>query len=304
MTTKNFYFDFYSCETQTSQVNGLPLDTTGVFRQLHELFEQGREGTVKTINNQLIELRDIRVTEYGFKGVIGKHRRNNLPHAAVAGGAERVLPLRENENLLEKAHFTYYSDYSLIIVQRNRLCINWQSLGMYLSPANYTTVLNPIIEPANLAWLADGHVQVKSAKINVARPTNPEVYRNVRHDFNNSIIAALNNTRSASMNLVFRGDARSDDPVERYLDSSFKRAIRELQETLEVKKLYLVTEHDQTGVEHPIDLVTDRLTHYDLVEMNGRYPDSFNMWEKLEEAREAKGAELVNFFGEPANRLA
>ncbi|EHZ2763635.1 hypothetical protein K5N54_002675 [Vibrio vulnificus] len=304
MTTKNFYFDFYSCETQTSQVNGLPLDTTGVFRQLHELFEQGREGIVKTINNQLIELRDIRATEYGFKGVIGKHRRNNLPHAAVAGGAERPLPLRENENLLEKTHFTYYSDYSLIIVQRNRLCINWQSLGMYLSPANYTTVLNPIIEPANLAWLADGHVQVKSAKINVARPTNPEVYRNVRHDFNNSIIAALNNTRSASMNLVFRGDARSDDPVERYLDSSFKRALRELQETLEVKKLDLVTEHDQTGVEHPIDLVTDRLTHYDLVELNGRYPDSFNMWEKLEEAREAKGAELVNFFGEPANRLA
>ncbi|MDN3632522.1 hypothetical protein QWZ07_23675 [Vibrio lentus] len=251
-----------------------------------------------------MELRDIRETAYGFRGVIGRHRKNNLPHAAIAGGEERELPLEENENLLEKTHFVYYSDYSLLILQRNRLCVNWQNLGGYLSPTNYVTALNPIIEPANLEWLANGHVQVRSAKITIARPLNPELLRNVNHDFNNSIIAALNGTRSASMNLVFRGDARSDDPQERYLDNSLKRAFRELQETLEVKKLDLLTEHDQTGIEHPIDMVTDRVTHYDSVDMNGRYPNGFDMWTKLEDAREAKNAELLSFFGEPNNRLA
>lgn len=304
MATKTFFFDFYACETQTSLANALPLDTTGAFRQLFDLFQQGRENTVKTVKNQLVELRDIRETDYGYRGVIGRHRKNNLPHAAIAGGEERELPLEENENLLEKTHFVYYQDYSLLIIQRNRLCVNWQTLGAYLSPANYTTVLNPIIEPANLAWLADGHVQVKSAKITIARPRNPELLRDIEHDFNNSIIAALNGTRSASMNLVFRGDARSDDPVERYLDSSFKRALRELQETLEVKKLDLVTEHEQTGIEHPIDLVTDRLMHYDSVDMNARYPNGFDMWDKLEEARHAKEPELISFFGELNDRLA
>lgn len=304
MATKNFFFDFYECETNSSLANAIPLNTTDVFRQLFDLYQTGRTATVKNIKNQLVELRDIQATNYGYKGVLGKHRKNNLPHAAIAGGAERELPLAENENLLEKTYFVYYSEYSLLIIQRNRFCVNWQVIGAYLSPNNYITTLNPIIEPANLAWLANGNVQVKSAQITIARPRNPELLRDIEHDFNNSIMAALNGTRSATMNLVFRGDARSDNPEERYLDNSFKRALRELQATLEVKKLNLVTEHQETRIEHPIDLVSDRLSYYTAVEMNGRYPNALEMWGSLEAARQAKNDELINFFGQPNNRLA
>ncbi|MGF1836450.1 hypothetical protein [Photobacterium sanguinicancri] len=304
MPSKKFFFDFYACETKTSLENAIPLTPNDVFRKLHEDYVENPLNTVKSIGRHLVEIRDIKPTNYGYRGIFGKHRKSNLPHAAVAGGVERELPLKPQENLLEKSHFVFYEEYSLLIIQRNRFCANWETLGRYLSPNNYVTTLNPIIEPASLAWLADGHVQVKSAQINVARPRNPELLREVEHDLNNSIILALNGTKSATLNLTFRGDARSDDPAERYLDSSIKRAFRELQERLEVRKLDLVTEHDETRIEHPIDLVTDRLTHYDDVELNGRYPNSLDMWTKLEEAKEHKEPELIAFFGTADNRLA
>ncbi|WP_429174559.1 hypothetical protein, partial [Aeromonas salmonicida] len=57
-------------------------------------------------------------------------------------------------------------------------------------------------------------------------------------------------------------------------------------------------------IEHPIDLVSDRLSYYTAVEMNGRYPNALEMWGSLEAARQAKNDELINFFGQPNNRLA
>ncbi|MDC5717857.1 DUF6731 family protein [Vibrio europaeus] len=303
MATKQFIFDFYSCDTNVSQANVTQQNSHQVFQNLLDTFQASPEGTVKDVGRHLLEIRDIRATTYGFKGIFGKHRRNNLPHAAVAGGTERELPLAPNENLLEKAHFTFYTQNSLLVIQRNRFCANADVLGHFLSPANHVTMLNPIIEPASLAWLANNRVRVKVAKINVAKPRNPELLRELNHDFNNSLLNTLNGTNSAQLNLVFRGDTRSDDPEERYLDNSFKRALRELQETLDVTKLDLTTENEDTMVEHPIDLVSDRLKHFDNVSMNGRYPDSFDMWDKLEDAKNTKQDELNNFFGLPGDQL-
>ena len=165
---------------------------------------------MKSIGSSSYEIRSLNRTDYGFKGIIGKHRQNDLPHAAIIGGEEREIPLAPNENLLEKVHFSFYEDYSLIIIQRNRFCINSSNFGVYLSDAGYVTSLNPIIEPTDLQWLMNNHVHIRTAEFAIARPTNPELFQDIEHDFNNSIITTLNGSGTAMLNLSLRGNARSD----------------------------------------------------------------------------------------------
>jgi len=140
-------------------------------------------------------------------------------------------------------------------------------------------------------------VQVRTAEIAIARPRNPDLFRDIEHDFNNTIIATLNGTGTAKLNLSLRGDAHSDDPEQRYLAGPFKRALREMQTTFDVKKCKLLLENQDTKITHPIDLVADRLFFDKTISVEGRYPPSFEMWEALTEAREEKNPELVSYFG-------
>jgi hypothetical protein len=235
--------------------------------------------------------------------VIGKHRKNDLPHAAVIGGDERPITIAENENLLEKAYFTFYNDYSLLIIQRNHLCIGFKSLSKYFSDSGYITSLNPVIEVEDLQWLLNSHVQVRTAQIAIARPTNPDLFRDCEHDFNNSIISTLKGTGTAMLNLSLRGDAKSSDPDERYLSSIFKRAIREMQSEFDVKKCKLLLENDDTNISHPVDLVADRLYFSKQIDVTGRYPPVNEMWSALAEARDENEGELANYFGNIQQRL-
>jgi len=297
MPSKNYNFDFYECKTFNSSANAVPKTSFEILNGMFTRFGQG-DSTVKQIGSNSYELRHIESTAYGFKGIIGKHRQNDLPHAAVIGGDEREISLAANENLLEKAYFTYHSDYSVLIMQRNHLCISSNNMGKYLTESAYVTSLNPVIEPADLQWLMNNHVQIRSAEFAIARPTNPELFNDIEHDFNNSIISTLNGTGTAQLNITLRGNARSDVAEERYLASTVKGALRELQSKFDVKKAKLLLENDDTLITHPVDLVSDRLLYNKQIEVEGRYPPTFEMWTALDEAREEKQSELENYFGE------
>ncbi|MGL4750889.1 MAG: DUF6731 family protein [Aeromonadaceae bacterium] len=219
MPRKNYNFDFYGCLTTNASQNTQSKTTFEILNGLLTKFNQ-RDSTVKTIGSNRYELRHLESTSYGFKGIIGKHRTNDLPHAAIIGGNEREIALAPNENLLEKAYFTFHSDYSILIIQRNHFCISSVNMGRYLTESAYVTVLNPIIEAADLQWLMNNHVQIRTAEFAIARPTNPDLYNDVEHDFNNSIISTLNGTGTAVLNLSLRGNARSELAGERYLAST------------------------------------------------------------------------------------
>lgn len=297
MPSKNYNFDFYECKTFNSSANAVPRTSFEILNGMLTRFGQG-DSSVKQIGSNSYELRYIESTAFGFKGIIGKHRQNDLPHAAVIGGDEREISLAANENLLEKAYFTYHSDYSVLIMQRNHLCISSNNMGKYLTESAYVTSLNPVIEPADLQWLMNNHVQIRHAEFAIARPTNPELFNDIEHDFNNSIISTLNGTGTAQLNLTLRGNARSDIAEERYLASTVKGALRELQSKFDVKKAKLLLENDDTLITHPVDLVSDRLFYNKQVEVEGRYPPTFEMWTALDEARAEKQSELENYFGE------
>lgn len=297
MPQKNYNFDFYGCSTNNSSPNAQPKTTFEILNSMLTKFDQG-DSTVKVIGSNSYELRHIESTAYGFKGIIGKHRANDLPHAAVIGGVEREISLAPGENLLEKSHFIFHSDYSVLIIQRNHFCISSVNMGRYLTESAYVTVLNPIIEATDLQWLMNNHVQIRTAEFAIARPTNPELFSDVEHDFNNSILSTLNGTGTAVLNLSLRGNARSDVAEERYLASTLKGALRELQTKFDVRKCKLLLENDETLITHPVDLVADRLFYTKPIEVEGRYPPVFEMWLALDEAWSEKESELINYFGD------
>ncbi|MBB1391680.1 hypothetical protein H5185_20035 [Shewanella sp. SG44-6] len=297
MSSKNYHFDFYECSIFNSSANAIPRTSFEILNSMLAKYAQG-DSRVKQIGNNSYELRHLEATAFGFKGIIGKHRQNDLPHAAVIGGVEREIELAANENLLEKAYFSYHSDYSVLILQRNHLCISSSSMGKYLSESAYVTSLNPVIEAADLQWLLNNNVQVRTAELSIARPTNPELFNGIEHDFNNSIISTLKGTGAAKLNLTLRGNGRSDIAEERYLATTFKGALRELNTKFDVKKCKLLLEDDETLATHPVDLVADRLFFTKQIEVEGRYPPIIEMWDALNESRAEKENELANYFGD------
>lgn len=303
MSTKIFYFDFYQCNTIGTGSEQPGLSTDSVLLNLLHAFQENPANTVKPVGSKLVELRHIEQTDFGFRGVIGKHRESNLPHAAIAGGEERELVLGQDENLLEKAYFHYYSTNSVLIIQKNRFCYNWLLLSKYLSDSHQNTTVNPIIQPENLNWLMRNEVRIKTLEVGIARPRNAGLFSAVNHDFNNAIIATLNGSNSAKVNLTLRGDGRAAAPENRYLDSSLKRAFTETFETFEVEKLKLKAHDADSGLDHPIDLVAEKLTYYSDVEMGGRYPLSSSVWEALSDAKTSKDDELNTYFGLPGEQV-
>lgn len=297
MTVKKYNFDFYECVTRNSNANAELKSTSDMIKAIFDR-KNGGNSTVKEIGRRNYELRLVEETEFGYKGIVGKHRENDLPHAAVIDGDEREIELEPNENLLEKAHFYFYQDYQVLILQRNHFCVSSNNLGKYLSEQGYVTSLNPVIETADLQWLMNDSIQVRTAQIAIARPRNPELFQDVEHDFNNSIISTLNGSNAAMVNLSLRGNARSMNPDERYLSSAFKRGIREMQSTFDVQKCKILLENQDNFVTHPVDLVADRLFYQKDIDVEGRYPPTFEMWEALAEARAERENELITYFGD------
>lgn len=294
--SKRVWCDFFQCKIINSRAD-LPIRTMEqVFDGLVTLHNSPSQNTVRDLGGKAYELRDIEPTATGYRGVIAKYKKADLPHAAIPGGEERELNLDKDEQLLEKAYFSYFSDHALMILQRNRNAISSTRFGIYLTQGGYNVNLNPIIEAADLRRLMAGDVNIRVAELSIARPTNPELFEGLEHDFNNSIMQSLGSSNAAKINLSLRGDGYSKDPRQRYLDSRLKRALLEMKDRFHVSKAQLELE-DAGGVVHPLDLVTDRLVYDEVVEFDGRYPPPNRMREVIDNARNDKEVELQNYFG-------
>lgn len=293
---KKITFDFYQCEALSSQSSLPPISVGEIFSRFNRKLDAVDQNTVRNFKGKTYELKWLQPTDYGYRGIIGKYRKALLPNAGVPGGEERELDLEEDEHLIEKCFFKFYHDYSLIILQRNFFAVNYSAFSNYLSIDGYAVSLNPVIEAADLQRLMNNEFNIRSITAAIARPTNPQLFRECEHDFSNSILASLNGSNAALLNVTLRGDGHSKDPEKRYLDSKMKRAILELKGKAHLKKANLELE-DRGGVTHPVDLVTDRLTYTKPIEVVGRYPLPSDMWEAINEARLEKETELDNYFG-------
>ncbi|MGR3960747.1 DUF6731 family protein [Vibrio lentus] len=293
---KTFAFGFFKIESENINNAAESIPPSQVLLNILGEYDAGR-ALDKTVNGVTYEIKRMQSTDYGYRGVIVKHRKSNLPSVGRIGGVERQLDIEDEENLLEKTHFVYFHQNNLMILQANQNAIRPSSFASYLQPNNHMFNLDPIIKPDFFEYIARDSVQIRAVQLRVAKPTNEYLIRtDFADDITNTLAQSVNSTQGCSFNFSVRGDGHSIDPERRYIDSRFKSAIRDIKSEFDCDKLVVESEDTETGFNEPIDLLGERLIHYTKVNMNGRYPDMHAMWCAAFEAKEEKENELRRYF--------
>lgn len=296
MPVRTYTYDFYQAFYASSSPDAAARTLGDRLVEIKEI-KDGGNFYYKDMGSFTYEIRELFETDYGFKGVVGKHRHIDLPPAAYVGGDEREIELREGENILEKTQFLFYSDMNLLVLRRNIMCIGHAKLAKLFAEARYACSLNPVINPADVSLLARGNMKLKHMDIAIARPTNPELFRGLEHDFNNTLFQSMQQTGAARFNAEFRGDGRSRIPDSRYLDSAMKRALREMTATFDVEKCNIMLEDEDTGISHPVDLVADRIVSRKQVDSPGSTVRNSDVFSSMEEAKDEEQPRLDEYFG-------
>lgn len=283
VTVKKFYVGFQRAEHQDDLPRELAADIMGGFTveapPLIQFGEYHYQLLAQSIGRGI------------YRGEFKRFGHDDLPHAGIPNGREREIELDPDENTIERNYFLFFQDRKLLIWQENRRASSTTMLSRYMSAVfNHTVTFPPLLTPdAHRAFLLGNH-RPKVIEFSVARPVNPAMYQGAgESDRILRIIGGLD-----GMSGTFRISANSMGVKGRLLDAA--RAIglgNDLAQSGLASKVRLELE----GVDHPIDLLSDRLRVRIEVEMNGRYPDPFGMYAELERARADVAEELHEILG-------
>lgn len=297
MPTKQYTVEFYTGVVGADGQGG------NVSQMLLELANSGEYPTLN-IKGMVHEIRELRLHHGGatFSGVFAKFREDDLPHAGSPGGDERELGLDDGEGLIEKNHFLYHSNRELLIFQRNGNGSTTSRLGAYFSDiAGETTIFNPVLQAEPTRRLMRNELLPRSLTLSFTKPSNPEMYPD--DIWSNRLFSILNDAGGVRMHTRISSDARSTDEEKRYLSNRIKAAACELIDIDGVSVAKLDVE-DEDGMNHPIDLIADRLLSSQEVEMDGRYPVTEAIYAALRRAKDECAAELQEIFGGQGNAVA
>ena len=241
------------------------------------------------------DIRDLMVTPKGAFGVFAKYRTSDIPHIGVPGGGEREVEINDDEGLIEKNHFLYYRKRQLLIWQLNRHGSTERRFAEYLCDCNAETVaFHPVYQPDAVRRLMRNEVVPRALTVSMARPTNPELFRD--NELTRGLVSILSQAEGTRLQIRITSDLRSTDAADRRLSDRVKAAMRELAaERTVVSVAKMDVEED--GITHPLDLLHDRITSRQSVEMAGRYPLQTAMFEALKTAHDEEGPALDEYFG-------
>lgn len=241
------------------------------------------------------EIRQLTGNGHPLRGEFAKLRQRDIPHAGSPGGSERDLDLEENEGLVEKNFFHYWTDRDLLVYQKQGNGSGASRLAQYLSRCRGQTVtFDPVLQPDPMRRLMKGSVRTRVADIRIARPTNPEVFRGL--GFNEGIMRILEEAGGISLALEIRGDGRSADPGQRFLLDRLKTALAALIDQGTVSKAVLQVEDTETPDCTSIDLINDRMYSVQTVEKLGRYFVPGSMHAALLAAYQERLSQLDELF--------
>lgn len=295
MTTKTYVVEFYvgqmGADGNAGRVSALLKRM--VNGRVHKVFEQGEH---------VFEVRDLTSHNEGvsFSGVLAKFRSDDLPHVGEPGGNEEELPIQDNQGLIEKNHFLYFRNRELLVWQRNRNGCGITRFEKCLSEASgETTIFNPVYQPDAARRLMRGEVTPLSLEFSMARPTNPEFFP--KNEWNEGVMDIMSRAGGARFHIKITSDQRSGDRDKRTLAQRMKAAGKELagMDGIGVVRFDV----DDNGVRHPIDLIADRITSRQSVEMNGRYPVKEAMFAALRKGRDEEKRALNEYFGVAGHAL-
>lgn len=284
MANKSFRVRFYAGVTEQGET---PVNE--IFSGLCQnagLQPHLRDGTVAYELRDLVPLNGGKV----FRGVLAV-LRDDAPNIRDAGGAERPIALAEDEHIIEKNHFLYYSEKQLLAWQVNGRGSHISRMEKYLSHVSQATVgLADVVQPNALRRLQGGTVKrlkVRIAASKNAAAVNPHDWEASTFDLMNGIGASTITVEvSAGRTLGKLGD-RVGTIVHRLIERDDTRAVQ-------------VT---MTGEQEPIDLFADCITDMITVPMIGVYPVAEDIFAELEKAKQRNQAALDEHFGQGNNIL-
>ena len=226
-----------------------------------------------------------------IQGVFAKFRHDDLPNIGGSDDTERPIELDDEEGLIEKNHFLYDCSREVLVFQQNGHGSTVGQFAEYITQAkDVTSVFNPIIQPDAMRRLLSGNTKPVQIELSVAAPENPALMKQTA--FTKNLIKTMSESGARTINLKMSiGRTRND-----YLKMDVVQGVAELFNHTPVKVARFKME-DSDGVNHLIDLVTDRIKASIIVDMQGRYPNSENIFSKLAEVRREHAASIVEVVG-------
>lgn len=227
-----------------------------------------------------------------YAGQFRKFRQSDLPEIGAAGEDAAELELEDGQGLVERNFFIYYPAHSLLAWCRNAHGSTTNQFARFLSNVWSTKVTShPVLEHDAARRLMRNGVVLKKIIVTIPRPTSPDMYAET--EFNETALGLLNDAAADSIHMEMGVDARRADSSGGLVDG-LKRALAEAV-GLGASTARAIVIDD--GIEHPIDLIADRVFSVQEIETNAKYPPSGTMYAAIDAARH-ECEELINdYFG-------
>lgn len=227
-----------------------------------------------------------------FAGQFRKFRTDDLPEIGSTGEDASEIELDDDEGLVERNFFIFYPKHQVLAWCRNSHGNTPNQFARFLSSLWSTKVeAGPILQPDAAKRLMRRGVELKKIKLVIPRPANPDMYD--ANEFNRELMAMMSGANADSIHLEMGIDARRMDTAGS-LTSRLKTALKQAA-NLGASSARAVVYDD--GIEHPIDLIADRVFSVQEIETNAKYPPAGTMYTAIDSAlHECKG-QLNEYFG-------
>jgi len=294
---KQYRIEFYELTIDTPTA-----DCPDVFKALASLANGNRELSIN-IGGIVRELwpPTLWQDQDVIKGSFRKFRMNDLPEIGRVGDTSRELLLEENQGLVEKNFFALYRQQSLLIWHSNGHANTPTQFGHALDELLGTRVnVSPLIQSDALRRLMHGDVKVRKIEVSIPRPKNPDYYP--KNKFNRALLSAMSAADGDRIRVSISSNGRIR-PQSKFteLKDTVKQALDELV-TDSVVSIARADVKEGDGVEHPIDLIADRLLSFQGIDHDGRYPLAQEMFKAFDEARSEKQEEIDACLGKASGR--
>lgn len=265
MSTKSFRVYFY-------QVNeGSKGETFNVFKAISTHGPQVHRD---------YEVRDVSISGTVVKGVLAR-LRDDAPHKREANGNEVELDIKDDESLIEKSYFIYYSAAKILVWQYNKSTGSVHNLSDYMSAFSSAAVtFDAIPNKKAINKISTGNF--KRLEIGIAKPKAAASYP--ADDFRGEELKRLSK---------FGGDKIF---VQMYAAEGLtipkvKAAIKLLRSDANTIALKVKMDNETDVIDLLADVVKSRIT----VQMDGRYPKPDAVWAELNKAKDKHKDELAEY---------
>jgi hypothetical protein len=221
-----------------------------------------------------------------IKAVFGRCRYNEELTQGDDTGSEADVPLKPGHGLVEKNYLLFIPNQNLIVYQRNSNGSHHSKLQAYLNRLlGEALVLEPILQRDAYKKLIDGG-EVKRFEVSFVAPADATLYEGILTSKATEMLKEC----GASSGHIKMSVGRKEGGLQDWIKSALQSLARSGLSTVARVKV--------GDVDHPIDLIADRLVMPAAVSVNANGRASADdYYAALENARTDASSALETFFG-------